>query len=118
MTLFRFPRRKRRMVEVEDEGSFALAIQHGRTSHVDIVIEVTNDQPGKRTRIEQFGPIRVSVPQGQRWRVVERRRERWRPQSEGGVQGIPDTAELTYIARKYGARYARVGLRAPLRISD
>lgn len=119
MTWLRFPRRRRRrIVEIEDQGAFALAVQHSRIAFVTLVIEVTDDPQGARSRLVQFGPVQARLPQDRDWRVVERRRERWRPESEGGIQGIPDAQELMEIARRHGARYARVGIRAPLRISD
>lgn len=113
--LSRFPRRKKRIVEVEDEGTFAQAVQHGRATMVDVVIEVSNDPPGRRTQPYMLGHIEIAAPKGRDWRVVETRRERWRPQSEGGVL-MPREDELLEIARREGARFARVGLRTPLKL--
>jgi hypothetical protein len=108
MTLFRGFRAERphRVVELEDEGAFAVAVQQAEG--------IRRNAPG---RIERRQPIAVVIQvskDGKVWvDAVETWKGPWRPTWEGGVP-VPTTDDLREVAALHGARYARSQIRTTL----
>ena len=105
------PRRRNRIVELDDndKGAFATMAQEterlsGRPLYVEVAFEITFDPPAPPPRIDDLGALRVKMPGYRRWfEAGVFSRERWQP---GGAR-LPDPAELEAIRAQYGAVGAR-----------
>jgi hypothetical protein len=104
--LIRVAPRPRRVVEMEDEGSFAVALQQAETAR--------RNAPGRGERRQVCEVVVVVSQDGKDWRDVEQFwRGPWRPSWEGGIP-LPSVADLIEVARQTGARYARSQVRSTI----
>lgn len=105
----RVPRRQPRVVELEDEGAFALLMQQSeeirrnaplrgeRRQVVQVVIQLTHDPPKSMRRVWEDAEVFFA--------------SYWRPGIEGGLPR-PTEEDLREAARRAGALAARSVIRA------
>lgn len=106
--LIKVNEREPRVLELEDEGSFARAVQQaGPNTKVDVVIEITFDPPeGNTTEVFEIENYRIRYPRGRRWHLWSHYWTGWRPSFEGGLPH-PTRAELEKIRQAANAVAAR-----------
>jgi hypothetical protein len=104
--IIRIAPRPTRVVELEDEGSFATAIQQAEA--------VRRNAPGHGQR-QQLVEVVIAVSDDQKnWRDAETFwRGAWRPSWEGGVP-LPTKSDLVEVGRQTGARFARSQVRSTI----
>jgi hypothetical protein len=107
MTLFRgFRVERHRVVELEDEGAFAVAVQQAEG--------IRRNAPGKTERRQPIVVVIQTSTDGEAWTdAAEFWSGPWRPTWEGGVP-VPTTNELREVAALHGARFARSQIRTTL----
>lgn len=104
--LFRFARPKPRIIELEDEGSFALTIQQAA--------DVRRNARGSGDRAQRCVVVIVVSDDRKNWRdAQEFWTGPWRPTWEGGIP-LPSTDDLIDVARRERARYARSVIRSTI----
>jgi hypothetical protein len=95
-----------RVVEMEDEGSFAVALQQAEN--------VRRNARGQGERRQLVRAVILVSHDAKDWQdAAEFWRGPWRPSWEGGIP-LPSVADLTEVARQTGARYARSQVRSTI----
>lgn len=104
--LIRVPKPVPRVVELEDEGSFALTIQQAEG--------VRRNAPGQGERRQICAVVIVVSNDGTNWRDAETYwRGPWRPSWEGGIP-LPRQEDLIEVGRLNRARFARSQVRTTI----
>lgn len=95
-----------RVVELEDEGAFAIAVHQAES--------IRRNAPGRVDRRQRVTVVIQTSPDGETWSDQEEYWSGpWRPTWEGGIP-VPSRADLIEVARLHRVRFARSQIRTTL----